>query len=139
MPALRFGFDQDDLYDLCALIESRDSARITEWLQSHVHRLHDMHALLEALCRVIYAVWPKGLTKDVTLGEGEFWAMSGDGADSAARTAAQMVTASLNGDWDNLTAIIRAILGHPEEFHGAVTAYIIAAVGDGLVAADLAA
>lgn len=129
-----FGFTGDDVITLAARTLDRDSRGVADWLAEHVHTHRDMHALLEFVGRAIYKTWPMALTKGVEIGEGEFWAMmQGADAKPSAVASTQIITASLNGDWENLTALINAtITTRPEEFHAEVTAHLLAALGDGL-------
>lgn len=128
-----FGFTETDTYALCAAAVDRDTKGVVSWLEEHVHDHRDMHALFEFLGRVIYKTWPMALTKGVTVKDGDYWAMDvKPGASTVATAATQMITASLNADWETLTPLIRSALSKPEEFHGAVAVHLIAATGDGL-------
>jgi hypothetical protein len=123
----------DDTVPLVELIYDGDSAKIVEWLEEHIRSHLDMYALLEFLARMIYKTWPMALTKDVEIGTKDFWALDvRPGAPAANIATARIITAALNADWDTLTALIHATLSQPEEFHGGVTAHLLAAFGDGL-------
>ena len=134
MTKIKFGFDHDAFVTLCALTTDWDTAGVTDWMQEHIKHHHDMHALLESLCRAIYSTWPLSLTKGVNLGEGDHWAMEANpDATPESIASTQLITAALNADWDNLTALINALVRHrSEEFHAAVTVHVLVAVGDGL-------
>lgn len=128
-----FGFDADDALALASLAHEGDSAGLADWLEAHIKSHRDMHAFFEYVGRAIYKTWPMAMTAGATLTEGDFWAMrAGPNASPAAAVSTQIITASLNGDWDNLTALIRATLTRPEEFHASVTAHLLKAFGDGL-------
>ncbi len=130
-----FGFTTEDTYELAYHAVERDTSGIVEWMEAHIRTARDMHALMEFMGRVIYRTWPLSLTKDVRVGPRDFWAMEvapGAHPNAAQRTSTQMITASLNADWDTLTALIHTALGAREEFHAEVTVHLIAAMGDGL-------
>lgn len=129
-----FGFTLEDTHELAALALERDSRGIAQWCEDHVRTYADMHALHEWMGRVIYTTWPMGLAADATRENGDVWILQvGDGASPAAIASGQLLSTSLNGDWETLTALINAMIEeHPDEHHAAVTAYVVAAVGDGL-------
>ena len=128
-----FGFTQEDTYELAARSEDGDTSGIVSWVEAHVRSHRDMHALFEFLGHAIYAIWPLALTKGANLADGDYWAMStGPTANAASVTATQMITTSLNADWDTLTPLIHATLSKDEEFHGSVVVYLLVAFGDGL-------
>lgn len=129
----QFGFNETDGHDLALFALEGDSARLADWLADHILTHRDMHALLEYIGRVISKTWPMALTKGINRGESDFWAMeAGPNSTPAAIASTQMITASLNEDWDSLTALIRAALSKSEEFHASVVAHMLKALGDGL-------
>lgn len=131
--AADIGFTEGDAHVLLVQALDRDADGVASWIKQHIVRYQDMHALCEFLGRVISTTWPMALTKTVTIAPGDYWAMENQGEpDPAAITASQMITASLNRDWDTLTALIGAALTQPEDYHGHVVVRLIDATGDGL-------
>lgn len=128
----KFNWSAEDGEDLMMLAYDRETAPLIEWLESHVLNRLDMHALMEFTGRMIYKTFPLALTKGVTLDADEFWGLRIGEASSTSADAARMITASLNADWDNLTALINASLTQPEEYHAGVFVHLFAAWGDGL-------
>ena len=134
--AEQFGFTGEDTHALAEYVYDQDVDAIAGWCEDHIQTHRDMHALLEFICRAISKIFPLALTKDVTLKEGEFWALEvGPTAAEASTHAARMITASLNGDWPSVTALIRATLSHSEQLHHEVLVELLVGFRAGMQAA----
>lgn len=131
-----FNWTEKDGEELLVLISMLDSDRIVAWMSEHILTYLDMRALWEFLCRMITVIYPMELTKDVNLDANEFWGLSADpDGDTNSLAAGRMVTASLNEDWDTVTALIKATLrSTPEDDHGRIAVNLITALGHGLKA-----
>lgn len=127
------GFTNDDTLKLAVHLYERDTDQVVAWMQAHIFGPRDMAALMHFLARAIYKIWPMGITKGVTPGEGAMWGLHiGRGATEAQAAAGRMMAAAFNADWPMVDAHIRAVIGSTEAFHAAVAVSLLSALGDGL-------
>lgn len=129
-------FSQAEFEAVVPAIFENDADAISAWIDLHLTDPQAFAQLLHTLARLIAAIWPLELTRGADITGTDFWAMEAIPGGDPTRDnwiAAQIITASLNEDWDTVNALILAVMDDPNEVVLArVTVHLLKAFGDGL-------
>lgn len=132
-------FEPGDLHVLAERVYADDPEATADWYDEHVHTHRDAHGVMLFVCIAISKIFPVAFTEGVVLGEGQFWALQvSPQASGAEAVVGQLITASLNADWNTVNALIDANLVATDEHHVEVLVKLLQAFGDGMRAATAA-